>query len=136
MGGELGRLWALGSMPRRSMRHRSSILAPAPVARYFPRHRRRRSPQPPSNTPQRLARSQPPRDPLPLRERQPHALTFEEIGDIVGRSPAACRQLASRARRIQADPEAPRTAVDRGELEEVARRFADACAAGTIEPSL
>ena len=65
------------------------------------------------------------------------ALTFEEIGDIVGRSPAACRQLASRARRrIQSDPEAPRAAVDRGELEEVARRFADACAAGTIQPLL
>ena len=65
------------------------------------------------------------------------ALTFEEIGDIVGRSPAACRQLASRARRrIQADPEAPRAAVDRGELEEVARRFADACAAGMIQPLL
>ena len=64
-------------------------------------------------------------------------VSFEEIAEIVGRSAPACRQLASRARRrIQADPEAPRATVDRAELEEVARRFAAACRAGTIEPLL
>jgi len=62
---------------------------------------------------------------------------FDQVADIVGRSPAACRQLASRARRrIQMDPEAPRTAVTRAELEVVAQRFADACASGAIEPLL
>jgi len=62
---------------------------------------------------------------------------FEEIARIVGRSAAACRQLASRARRrIQSNPEAPRATVDRAELEAVAQRFAHACRAGAIEPLL
>lgn len=62
---------------------------------------------------------------------------FDDVGEIVGRSAAACRQLASRARRrIQSDPEAPRRPVDRAELEDVAQRFAHACRAGTIEPLL
>jgi len=64
-------------------------------------------------------------------------LPFDEVAEIVGRSSEACRQLASRARRrIRSHHDAPRTPVDRGELERVARRFADACAAGTIEPLL
>ncbi len=64
-------------------------------------------------------------------------LTFEEVGEIVGRSPAACRQLASRARRrIRTDPETPRGSVDRAELDEVAQRFAAACRAGAIEALL
>jgi RNA polymerase sigma-70 factor (ECF subfamily) len=63
------------------------------------------------------------------------ALSFEEVADIVGRSPAACRQLASRARRrIQADPDRPRIAVSSEEVEAVARRFAHACSVGEIEP--
>lgn len=62
---------------------------------------------------------------------------FAQVGEIVGRSPQACRQLASRARRrIRSHHDAPRTHVDRGELERVARRFADACAEGRIEPLL
>ena len=65
------------------------------------------------------------------------ALSFEEIGPIVGRSPAACRQLASRARRrIRTDPEAPRSGVDHHELQKVAERFALACASGALEPLL
>lgn len=65
------------------------------------------------------------------------SIEFDQVADIVGRSPAACRQLASRARRrIQMHPETPRTAVDRAELEQVAQRFADACASGAIEPLL
>jgi RNA polymerase sigma-70 factor (ECF subfamily) len=65
------------------------------------------------------------------------SVEFEQVAEIVGRSPAACRQLASRARRrIEMDPEAPRTVVDRAELERVAQRFADACASGAIEPLL
>ncbi len=62
---------------------------------------------------------------------------FNQIAEIVGRSSAACRQLASRARRrIELDPETPRATVDRAELEQVAQRFADACASGAIEPLL
>jgi RNA polymerase sigma-70 factor (ECF subfamily) len=62
---------------------------------------------------------------------------FEEVAEIVGRSSAACRQLASRARRrIQSDPETPRTSIDRAELEDVAQRFAHACRQGTVEPLL
>lgn len=62
---------------------------------------------------------------------------FEEVGQIVGRSAAACRQLASRARRrIQSDPDSPRTPVDRAELEDVARRFADACRQGAVDSLL
>jgi RNA polymerase sigma-70 factor (ECF subfamily) len=65
---------------------------------------------------------------------------FDAVGEIVGRTAAACRQLASRARRsIQSDapPLAPaptsvavtRTAERRRELTE---RFAAACAGGDI----
>ena len=62
------------------------------------------------------------------------AVPFEDIGEMVGRTPGACRQLASRARRrIQADAVTPRATVSSGELEQVVRRFADACEAGSIE---
>lgn len=65
------------------------------------------------------------------------AVPFDEIAAIVGRSPAACRQLASRARRrIRSDPERPRAEVAPGELDAVARRFAAACGAGEIGPLL
>ena len=64
-------------------------------------------------------------------------MPFEEVGGIVGRSPAACRQLASRARRrIQSDPGARRSPTSHSELDDIAKRFAAACAAGTIEPLL
>lgn len=63
------------------------------------------------------------------------AISFDEIAHIVGRSPAACRQLASRARRrIQADPERPRTVASPTEVEDIARRFAQACSVGEIQP--
>lgn len=65
------------------------------------------------------------------------ALPFEEVAEVVGRSPAACRQLASRARRrIRSHPERPRQSVPRQELERIANRFADACSSGAIEPLL
>lgn len=64
-------------------------------------------------------------------------VTFDEIAEIVGRSPTACRQLASRARRrIRTDSESPRSHVDRAELDAVAQRFAAACRSGAIEPLL
>ena len=64
-------------------------------------------------------------------------IDFDHVAEIVGRSPAACRQLASRARRrIEVHPEAPRIAVDRAELDRVAHRFAAACSSGEIDPLL
>lgn len=65
------------------------------------------------------------------------ALSYADIADIVGRSPSACRQLASRARRrIETDPEAPRTMVSPSDVEAIAHRFAHACSAGQMEPLL
>ncbi|MGI9611322.1 MAG: RNA polymerase sigma factor SigJ [Acidimicrobiales bacterium] len=65
------------------------------------------------------------------------AMSFADVGNIVGRSPAACRQLASRARRrIRSDPETPRGEAARSEIEAVAHRFAIACAGGELEPLL
>jgi RNA polymerase sigma-70 factor (ECF subfamily) len=57
---------------------------------------------------------------------------FAEIADIVGKSEAACRQLASRARRHM-DEERPRFDVDRRERDELAARFFDALTAGDVE---
>lgn len=61
--------------------------------------------------------------------------SFESVSSIVGRSPAACRQLASRARRrIAASTDPPRFAVDMGEQHRLAQRFIEACAGGDLEP--
>ena len=59
-------------------------------------------------------------------------LQFETISDIVGRSPAATRKLASRARgAIRDDPE-PRFKVTAAQAQSVAERFAAACTSGNI----
>jgi RNA polymerase sigma-70 factor (ECF subfamily) len=59
-------------------------------------------------------------------------LTFTEVGQVVGRSPAASRKLASRARAaVRADPE-PRFEVSDAQAREVAERFAAACATGDL----
>jgi len=60
---------------------------------------------------------------------------FDAIAEIVGRSPAACRQLASRARRtISADVGAPsRFHVDSAEERDVTEQFIAACATGDLE---
>jgi RNA polymerase sigma-70 factor (ECF subfamily) len=57
---------------------------------------------------------------------------FTEIADVVGRSETACRQLASRARRMMEDGR-PRFDVDRREREELAARFFDAVTDGDVE---
>ena len=57
---------------------------------------------------------------------------FSEIADVIGRSEAACRQLASRARRRMADGR-PRFDVDRREREVLAARFFDAVTAGDVD---
>jgi RNA polymerase sigma-70 factor (ECF subfamily) len=57
---------------------------------------------------------------------------FKEIAEVVGRSEAACRQLASRSRRLMAEGR-PRFDVDRREREELAARFFDAVTAGEVD---
>jgi RNA polymerase sigma-70 factor (ECF subfamily) len=58
--------------------------------------------------------------------------SFEEIGEIVGRSAASARQLASRARRrVQGAPRAD--AVDVSAQQEVVGRFLAALRAGDVE---
>ncbi|WP_078901765.1 RNA polymerase sigma-70 factor [Actinacidiphila yeochonensis] len=57
---------------------------------------------------------------------------FPEVAAAVGRSEAACRQLAVRARRHMAAGR-PRFTADRGEREELATRFFDALREGDVE---
>jgi len=64
-------------------------------------------------------------------------LPFDEVGVIVGRSPAACRQLASRARRrVQDEAGTSRFSVDALAERRVVERFAAACADGDVEALL
>ena len=64
-------------------------------------------------------------------------LSFEATADIVGRSPAACRQLASRARRrIDAEGGAGRFSPGVEEHHQVAEHFIAACAGGDLESLL
>ena len=60
------------------------------------------------------------------------AFPFAEIADVVGKSEAACRQLASRARRLVEDGR-PRFDVDRREREALAARFFDAVTVGDVD---
>jgi RNA polymerase sigma-70 factor, ECF subfamily len=57
---------------------------------------------------------------------------FPEIASAAGRSPAACRQLAVRARRHM-DAGRPRFEADRREREELAGRFFDAFRDGNVD---
>lgn len=59
---------------------------------------------------------------------------FDHIAEIVGRTPAACRQLASRARRIIGDDTTqPRFVVEPAEQRDVTERFIAACSSGDVE---
>jgi RNA polymerase sigma-70 factor (ECF subfamily) len=59
--------------------------------------------------------------------------SFEAVAEVVGRTPAACRQLASRARRsIQAGGEPARTDPDVAKHRIVAERFIAVCSGGDI----
>ena len=60
-------------------------------------------------------------------------MSFEDVGGVVGRTPAACRQLASRARRRIEDDGRGRFEIDRAEHTAVADRFAAACRSGDVE---
>ncbi len=60
--------------------------------------------------------------------------SFEEVASIVGRTPAACRQLASRARRhVWAETSPARFAVDPADLERIADRFIAAASNGDLQ---
>jgi len=60
--------------------------------------------------------------------------SFEEVAAIVGRSPASCRQLASRARRtLQAESATGRFPVDSALHRQVSERFIEACTGGDLE---
>jgi RNA polymerase sigma-70 factor, ECF subfamily len=62
------------------------------------------------------------------------AFTFDDIGAIVGRSPEACRQLASRARRhIRTDATAPRFPVETADQRRICDVFIAACATGELD---
>lgn len=59
--------------------------------------------------------------------------TFEEIAEILGKTPVACRKLVSRAReRVRA--EKPRFPTTHGEHEQLMSRFLAACRDGDIAP--
>ncbi|CAI9412136.1 sigma-70 family RNA polymerase sigma factor [Nocardioides sp. T2.26MG-1] len=58
---------------------------------------------------------------------------FDGVAEIVGRSPAACRQLASRARRAIRDGASARPVPVDPRVLAVAERFAAACAGGDLE---
>src|SRR6266498_3593073 len=64
--------------------------------------------------------------------REVFGLGFHEVASAVGRSEAACRQLAVRARRHM-DAGRPRFDADRRERDELAARFFDALREGDIE---
>jgi RNA polymerase sigma-70 factor (ECF subfamily) len=64
--------------------------------------------------------------------REVFAFDFPEIASAVGRSEAACRQLAVRARRHM-DEGRPRFEADRRERENLAARFFDALREGNVE---
>jgi RNA polymerase sigma-70 factor (ECF subfamily) len=60
------------------------------------------------------------------------AMPFDQVADVVGRTPAACRQLASRARRHVREA-APRFDPDPDEQARVVAAFRDACETGDME---
>ncbi|MEV6055988.1 RNA polymerase sigma-70 factor [Streptomyces sp. NPDC052107] len=64
--------------------------------------------------------------------REVFAFGFPDVAAAVGRSEAACRQLAVRARRHM-DAGRPRFEADRKEREELAERFFDALKEGDVE---
>jgi len=62
------------------------------------------------------------------------AFSFEDIGKIVGKTPAASRQLASRARRrIRPRTSPARFQVDQDELVRVSTQFAAAASSGNVD---
>jgi RNA polymerase sigma-70 factor (ECF subfamily) len=62
--------------------------------------------------------------------------SFDAISDILGRSPAACRQLASRARRTIDPAEAQSSGGSATESHRVAEQFIAACSTGDFDGML
>jgi RNA polymerase sigma-70 factor, ECF subfamily len=62
--------------------------------------------------------------------------SFDAVSEIVGRSPAACRQLASRARRTINPAGAGRFTVEDGDAHRVAEQFITACSTGDFDGML
>ena len=63
--------------------------------------------------------------------------SFDDVASIVGRSPAACRQLASRGRqRVQDETGPTRFEVEPADEREVVQRFIAACQGGNLEDLL
>jgi RNA polymerase sigma-70 factor (ECF subfamily) len=62
-------------------------------------------------------------------------MPFEDVGDVVGRAPAAVRQLAARARR-HVDEARPRHPASREDHRRVIEAFAVACAEGDLDALL
>jgi RNA polymerase sigma-70 factor, ECF subfamily len=62
--------------------------------------------------------------------------SFNAISEVLGRSPAACRQLASRARRTVDPTDAGRFSVEAAEAHRVAERFIAACSTGDLDGML
>jgi RNA polymerase sigma-70 factor, ECF subfamily len=61
-------------------------------------------------------------------------VSFDDVAGIVGRSPAACRQLASRARRQVSSVDNPaRFSVESSEQRAVTERFIAACTTGDLD---
>jgi RNA polymerase sigma-70 factor (ECF subfamily) len=58
---------------------------------------------------------------------------YEEVAAIVGRTPAACRQLASRARRTLQARSTGRFPVDTALQRQVGERFVEVCTGGDLE---
>lgn len=59
---------------------------------------------------------------------------FDVVADMVGRTPAACRQLASRARRgVRADAGPARFTVEPADQRRMMERFLAACTAGDLD---
>jgi RNA polymerase sigma-70 factor (ECF subfamily) len=64
-------------------------------------------------------------------------MSFEDVATVVGRSPAACRKLASRARQhIEAEGEPARFQVDAAEQRRLVERFAAAANSGDLDALL
>src|SRR4030088_2948815 len=60
--------------------------------------------------------------------------SFEEVAIIVGRSPASCRQLASRARRtLQAESAHGRFSMDSALHRQLSERFMETCTGGDLD---
>jgi len=62
--------------------------------------------------------------------------SFDAISDILGRSPAACRQLASRARRTIDPTDAESSTADVTDAHRVAEQFITACSTGDFDGML